>query len=52
MTSGVANPDELFKDIENPGHTNWDPFEFLKNLLIEVENGILISEVHTARGVS
>jgi hypothetical protein len=37
--------DDLLKELCNPGHTNWDPFEFPESLLLEIENGILIREV-------
>ncbi|KAJ5735009.1 uncharacterized protein N7483_000134 [Penicillium malachiteum] len=41
----LANsPDELIKEIQNPGHTNWDILEFPETLLLEVENQLLIRE--------
>ncbi|KAJ6041580.1 hypothetical protein N7460_006970 [Penicillium canescens] len=42
---GVTERDELLKELQNPGHTNWDPFEFPETLLLEIENGILIRDV-------
>ncbi|KAJ5471924.1 hypothetical protein N7539_008493 [Penicillium diatomitis] len=38
----VHSPEDLLKEIRNPGHTNWDPFEEPENLLLEIESGILI----------
>ncbi|OQE29876.1 hypothetical protein PENSTE_c002G10448 [Penicillium steckii] len=45
MASLLDQPEELMKELQNPGHTNWDPFEFPESLLLEIENGILIREV-------
>ncbi|KAE9371942.1 hypothetical protein N431DRAFT_456702 [Stipitochalara longipes BDJ] len=36
---------ELIKELENPGHVNWDPLEFPESLLLEIESGITIREV-------
>ncbi|KAJ5168682.1 uncharacterized protein N7482_004276 [Penicillium canariense] len=41
----IGHHDDLSKELRNPGHTNWDPFEFPETLLLEVESGILIREV-------
>ncbi|KAJ9492030.1 hypothetical protein VN97_g1201 [Penicillium thymicola] len=38
----ICSPEDLLKELRNPGHTNWDPFEKPENLLLEIENGILI----------
>ncbi|KAI1633478.1 hypothetical protein F4809DRAFT_623049 [Biscogniauxia mediterranea] len=35
----------LVKELENPGHTNWDPMEYPESLLLEVESGIMIRHV-------
>ncbi|KAI1811621.1 hypothetical protein GGS20DRAFT_592862 [Poronia punctata] len=35
----------LKKELDNPGHTNWDPYEHPESLLLEVESGILIRSV-------
>ncbi|KAG0649292.1 hypothetical protein D0Z07_4347 [Hyphodiscus hymeniophilus] len=45
LFSSVGNHTELIKELKNPGHTNWSPFEFPEALLLEVESGILIREV-------
>ncbi|KAJ5527297.1 hypothetical protein N7513_011456 [Penicillium frequentans] len=42
LASLVSNKDELLKELQNPGHTNWHPIEFPETLLLEIENGILI----------
>jgi hypothetical protein len=36
---------DLVKELENPGHENWDPFEYPESLLLEVESGITIRGV-------
>ncbi|KAJ5252865.1 hypothetical protein N7489_003275 [Penicillium chrysogenum] len=38
----LKHPDELLKELENLGHTNWQPIQFPETLLLEIENGILI----------
>ncbi|KAI5927230.1 hypothetical protein F4810DRAFT_649849 [Camillea tinctor] len=35
----------LVKELENPGHTNWDPIDYPESLLLEVESGIMIRDV-------
>ena len=35
----------LIAELQNPGHSNWDPLEFPETLLLEIENGILIRNV-------
>ncbi|KAJ5608777.1 hypothetical protein N7528_009344 [Penicillium herquei] len=40
----AKSPDELIKEIENPGHTNWDVLEFPETLLLEVESRLLVRE--------
>jgi len=37
--------DDLAKELENSGHSNWDPHEFPETLLIEAESGIMVREV-------
>ncbi|KAN0110108.1 hypothetical protein V8E51_006495 [Hyaloscypha variabilis] len=39
------DPVELVKELQNPGHTNWDPFEFPESLLLEIESSITIRKV-------
>lgn len=41
----TSNPDEFLKEYQNQGHTNWNPFDYLESLLVEIENGILIRDV-------
>ena len=36
---------DLLKELRNPGHLNWKPYEYPEYLLMEVESGILIREV-------
>ena len=38
----LKHQDELLKELENSGHTNWQPIQFPETLLLEIENGILI----------
>jgi hypothetical protein len=39
------HPDDLVRELQNPGHTNWDPLDFPETLLLEIENDILIRDV-------
>ena len=41
----IGHHDDLIRELQNPGHTNWDPHEFPESLLLEIENGILIRDV-------
>ncbi|RDW69108.1 uncharacterized protein DSM5745_08868 [Aspergillus mulundensis] len=42
----LTNHQEQFvRELQNPGHTNWSPFEFPESLLLEIESGLLIREV-------
>jgi hypothetical protein len=44
----LALPDkplELAQELQNVGHTNWDPRQFPETLLLEAESGLLIREV-------
>ncbi|KAL4737892.1 hypothetical protein BDV11DRAFT_171491 [Aspergillus similis] len=45
LVSLVGHREELVRELQNPGHTNWDPNEFPESLLLEIENGILIRDV-------
>lgn len=45
LASLIKNHDELLRELQNPGHTAWDPLEFPESLLLEIENGILIRDV-------
>ncbi|KAK4061998.1 uncharacterized protein Triagg1_10161 [Trichoderma aggressivum f. europaeum] len=45
MLNQHANHTELIKEIQNTGHTNWDPMDYPESLLLEVESGIMIREV-------
>ncbi|KAK3937045.1 hypothetical protein QBC46DRAFT_320431 [Diplogelasinospora grovesii] len=40
-----GRPNELRKELLNPGHTTWDPLQFPESLLLEVEQGLLIRPV-------
>lgn len=44
LASLVKNHDELCRELRNPGHTTWDPFDCPESLLLEIESGILIRE--------
>lgn len=44
MLSSSNHPD-LLKELQNPGHQNWSPFEYPESLLLEVESGIMIRRV-------
>ncbi|KAF9870460.1 hypothetical protein CkaCkLH20_12127 [Colletotrichum karsti] len=35
----------LFNELQNPGHTNWDPLDYPDTLLLEIESGIMVREV-------
>lgn len=41
----VSHHEDFMRELQNPGHTNWDPHEFPESLLLEIENGILIRDV-------
>ncbi|KAE8440778.1 hypothetical protein EG329_006578 [Mollisiaceae sp. DMI_Dod_QoI] len=41
----TSNHVELIRELQNSGHTNWDPFQYPESLLLEVENGMMIREV-------
>ncbi|KAJ9225449.1 hypothetical protein DTO169C6_2182 [Paecilomyces variotii] len=45
MVDSVNNPNSLVKELQNPGHTNWDPYDYPDSLLLEVESGLMIREV-------
>ncbi|KAB8229417.1 uncharacterized protein BDW43DRAFT_314998 [Aspergillus alliaceus] len=45
MVALSMSPDDLIRELQNPGHTNWDPQEFPESLLLEIESGILIRDV-------
>lgn len=45
MLNQQNNHAELIKELQNIGHTNWDPMEYPESLLLEVESGIMIREV-------
>ena len=36
---------DLRKELRNPGHKNWSPYDHPQSLLMEVESGIMIREV-------
>ncbi|KAL2845028.1 hypothetical protein BJY01DRAFT_247849 [Aspergillus pseudoustus] len=45
LVGRMKHHDDLVKELCNPGHTNWDPFECPESLLLEIESGLLIREV-------
>ncbi|KAH0531231.1 hypothetical protein TsFJ059_000090 [Trichoderma semiorbis] len=45
MLNQQNNHAELIKELQNIGHTNWDPMNYPESLLLEVESGIMIREV-------
>ncbi|KAI0595401.1 hypothetical protein F4775DRAFT_605075 [Biscogniauxia sp. FL1348] len=45
MFSQEQDESGLLKELENPGHTNWDPMKYPESLLLEVESGIMIRPV-------
>ncbi|KAL6796308.1 hypothetical protein GGI42DRAFT_331329, partial [Trichoderma sp. SZMC 28013] len=45
MLNQHNNHTELIKELQNSGHTNWDPMDYPESLLLEVESGIMIREV-------
>lgn len=45
LASLAGDHDGLVAELQNPGHSNWDPLEFPETLLLEIENGILIRDV-------
>ncbi|OJJ65727.1 hypothetical protein ASPBRDRAFT_79658 [Aspergillus brasiliensis CBS 101740] len=36
---------DLARELQNPGHTNWNPMDFPESLLLEIESGVLIRDV-------
>lgn len=45
LVSLTDRQDDLIRELQNPGHVNWNPHEFPESLLLEIENGILIRDV-------
>ncbi|KAL3412906.1 hypothetical protein V8F44DRAFT_645694 [Aspergillus fumigatus] len=45
LTTLVSFRDDLIRELQNPGHTNWDPHQYPESLLLEIENNILIRDV-------
>lgn len=39
------NQNDLIRELQNEGHTNWDPAQYPESLLLEIESGMLIREV-------
>ncbi len=42
LLASATNMAELQRELENPGHQDWDPMRYSEWLLLEIENGILI----------
>lgn len=45
MVSCSNDAAKLVAELQNPGHTNWDPNGHPESLLLEIENSIMIREV-------
>ncbi|KAE8371457.1 hypothetical protein BDV26DRAFT_298782 [Aspergillus bertholletiae] len=45
LVSVVGDRNDLIRELQTPGHSNWNPHEFPESLLLEIENGILIRDV-------
>lgn len=45
LASLTNRHDDLIRELQNPGHVNWNPHQFPESLLLEIENGILIRGV-------
>ncbi|KAI1756223.1 hypothetical protein F4782DRAFT_526779 [Xylaria castorea] len=45
LLDAAGNSASLVKELENPGHENWDPYEYPESLLLEIENGMLIRNI-------
>lgn len=45
LMSLIDRPEDLIQEIQNQGHSNWDPYDYPESLLLEIENGILIRDV-------
>ncbi|KAL5332674.1 hypothetical protein BJX70DRAFT_404369 [Aspergillus crustosus] len=41
----IDHREDFIRELQNPGHMNWNPHEFPESLLLEVENGLLIRDV-------
>ncbi|KAF9894652.1 hypothetical protein FE257_006540 [Aspergillus nanangensis] len=41
----ISRRADLARELQNPGHSNWDPYDFPESLLLEIENGLLIRDV-------
>lgn len=44
LVSLIGQREDLVRELENPGHSNWDPYEYPESLLLEIENGLSIRE--------
>jgi hypothetical protein len=40
-----SQPVDLLNELNNPGHTNWNPYDRPEYLLMEIESGIMIRKV-------
>ena len=45
LISLSSSQEELSRELQNSGHTNWNPMEYPESLLLEVESGIILREV-------
>jgi hypothetical protein len=45
LLSLIDRPEDIIQELQNLGHSNWNPYDFPESLLLEIENGILIRDV-------
>ncbi|XDG05212.1 hypothetical protein ABKA04_004827 [Annulohypoxylon sp. FPYF3050] len=45
MLKVIHNRSALIKELQNPGHMNWDPEDLPDSLLLEIESDLMIREV-------
>ncbi|KAI0886696.1 uncharacterized protein GGS22DRAFT_199079 [Annulohypoxylon maeteangense] len=45
LLRAIHNEPVLIKELQNPGHTNWNPIDQPDSLLLEIESDIMIREV-------
>ncbi|KAL3419433.1 hypothetical protein PVAG01_09655 [Phlyctema vagabunda] len=42
LLAAAKNPAEFLRELENPGHEDWDPMQYPEWLILEIENNISI----------
>ncbi|GLA78842.1 hypothetical protein AtubIFM55763_000734 [Aspergillus tubingensis] len=45
LVNAMGHRMDLARELQNPGHTNWNPMDFPESLLLEIESGVLIRDV-------